>query len=343
MRRQTKIVTLLIFFLFSSRLFPAIKGGIKGKIVDSQTNPIAGVTVTIISVDYPSEQHKLTTNKKGEFIQIGLDPGFYQVRCEKEAYKPTEAQVKVSINEIAEKDFILSAGVETRNIEEIPGKKELRQANMLFQEGKYEDALAAYQKAAAQAPKDAVIQYNIGVTLMAMDRVDEAIDAFKKTIEVQPENIHALKGLGQIYGQMKMFEESVKFYSLAAKISSDDPEVFYNLGVGQMNLGNQDAAREAFQKSIACDESYADSYYQLGLIFLNQSKMDEALAAFEKFLLLAPEDGKAGNVREMIKIIKKKLLPKPVYLERSGYAGLLGFFGGFFSRSSRVTAIAFSS
>ena len=73
-----------------------------------------------------------------------------------------------------------------------------------------------------------------------------------------------------------------------------------------MNLGNQEAALAAFQKSIACDEQYADAYYQLGLIFLNQNKMAEALAALEKFLQVAPEDSRAPNVKEMINIIKKK-------------------------------------
>jgi tetratricopeptide (TPR) repeat protein len=308
MRRQLIPLALAILFLFFMRLSPAAKGGIKGRISDSQTIPIAGVTVTIISVEYPSEQHKLTTNKKGEFIQVGLEPGFYKIRCEKEGYQSAEGQLKIPINEIIEKDFILSTVTEPMKVQEGPEKKALRQANKLFQEGKYREALAAYKEAAAQAPEDAIIQYNIGVTLMATDQVNEAIIAFKRTVEIQPENSQALKILGQIYGKMKLFDESVKFYSQAAKISSADPEVYYNLGVALVNLGYWDAARDAFQKSIACDESNADSYYQLGLIFVNQNKMDTALAALEKFLELDPEDSRAASVREIIKIIKKKNL-----------------------------------
>jgi tetratricopeptide (TPR) repeat protein len=303
--------TILAFLFLSSLVFAAVKGGIRGKIFDGQSNPISGALVTIISVDYPSEQYKLTTNKKGEFIQIGLEPGYYRVRCEKEAYQPREEQVKVLINEILEKNFTLSVLAEPAKIEEVPGKKELRLANRFFQEGRYEEALAAYKEAAAGAPQDPIIQYNIGVTLLAMERVDEAVAAFRRTIEIQPENIQALKSLGQLYGKMRIYDESVKFYSLATQLISNDPEAFFNLGVGQMNLGNQEAAMEAFQKSIGCDERYADSYYQLGLIFLNQSKPDEALAALEKFLQLAPEDRKAGNAREMIKILKKKEASSP--------------------------------
>jgi Flp pilus assembly protein TadD len=294
------------FLFLSSLVFAAVKGGIKGKILDEKNNPVSGASVTIISVDYPSQQYKLTTNKKGDFIQIGLDPGDYRLRCEKETFQPKDELVRVPINEIVEKNITLNAVAEPMKVEVIPGKKEMAEANKLFQEGKFEGALAAYREAAAQAPQDAIIQYNIGVTLLAMEKLDEAVAAFKRTIEIQPENVLALKGLGQIYGKMRIYEESVKFYSLATRLSSNDPEALFNLGVSQMNLGNQEAAKEAFQKSIACNESYADSYYQLGLIFLNQGKTEEALTALEKFLLLAPEDSKAGNAGEMIKIIKKK-------------------------------------
>jgi len=306
MRRRIMMVIFLELLFLSSLVFAGIKGGIKGQILDEKGKPISGALVTIISVDYPSEQYKLTTGKKGEFIQIGLDPGYYRVRCEKDAYQPTEEQIKVPMNEFVEKNLTLRILAEPARIEEVPGKNELNEANRFFQEGRYEEALAAYEEAAAGSPQDAIIQYNIGVTLLAMERVEEAVAALKKTIDIQPENIQALKTLGQIYGKMRLYEECVKFYSLATKISSSDPEAFFNLGVAQMNLGNREEALEAFQKSISCDEKYADSYYQLGLIFLNQGRKEEALTALEKFLRLAPEDSKAGSAAEMIKIIKKK-------------------------------------
>jgi tetratricopeptide (TPR) repeat protein len=312
MRRRNSGAILPVFFLFSGLAFSVIKGGIKGKILDSLNNPIAEAAVTIISVDYPSQQYKLKTDKKGVFIQIGLEPGDYRLRCEKEGFQPKEELVKVPINETIEKTLTLNSVAAPMKVEEAPGKKELREANTLYQRGKYEEALAAYQEAAVRAPKDPIIQYNIGVTFMAMGKSNEAIAAFQRTLEIQPENVQALKNLGQIYGQMKNFAESVKFNSQAAKLSAVDPEIFYNLGVGQMNLGNLEAALAAFQDSIACDEKYADSHYQLGLIFLNQNKMTEALAAFEKFLQVAPEDHRAPNVKEIIKVIKK--LPGPVQI-----------------------------
>jgi tetratricopeptide (TPR) repeat protein len=306
MPRRAAIATLSLTLSLSGFVFAIEKSVIKGKILDSLNKAIPEVTVTIISVEYPAQQFVLKTDKKGAFIQIGLEPGDYRLRCEKEGFQTKEEFVRALLNETIEKNLILNSIAGPAKVEEIAGRKELREANLFFQQGKYEDALAAYQEAAARAPEDPIAQYNIGVTFMALGKNDEAIAAFQKTLELQPENIQALKNLGQVYGRMKNYAESARFNILAAKLSVSDPEVFYNVGVAQLNLGNREAALAAFQDSIACDEKYADSHYQLGLIFLNQNKMTEALNAFELFLKTAPEDERVPNVKKMIELIKKK-------------------------------------
>ncbi|MBM3312908.1 MAG: tetratricopeptide repeat protein [Candidatus Aminicenantes bacterium] len=304
-RERIAVAALPALLLIMGPGLSAAKSTIKGKVLDRANHPVADAAVTIISVEYPAQRMKLKSDKKGAFVQIGLDPGDYRVLCEKEGFHAREEFVRVAINEIVEKNFVLDSAVEPVQVEEIAGRKELREAHALYQQGKYEEALAAYRAAAVRAPEDPVVRYNIGVACMALEKTEEAIAAFLKTLEFQPESVPALKNLGQIYGRLKLYEESAKYNARAAEYSARDPEVFYNLGVSLMNLGSQDEALAALRKSIACDENYADSYYQLGLILVNQNKMTEALDVFEEFLRLAPDDGRAPNVKELIKMIKK--------------------------------------
>lgn len=300
------IVFLLCLFLFSLHVFSAVHGGIKGKIVDNKNNPIDGVGVIIISMEYPSERLTLKTNKKGEFIQIGLSPGYYQVRCEKNGYMPLAKEIRVHISEIVEKDFILTTSEKPALPKQVPGRKESGEASRLFQQGKYEEAAKLYKEALDKNPEDPIYYYNLGIAYLRMSKIDEAIEVFKKMIEIQPNSFLALKYLGQIYGEKKDFGEASKYLAKAVKISSDDPEAYYNLGISLMNTGDYPGALEAFQKSIICQQGYADSYYQLGLLYLNQNKLDEAKAAFEKFLQLKPDDPKASTARNMIEFIKKQ-------------------------------------
>lgn len=294
---------LVIFFFY---IFSAVHGSIRGKILDDNNNPIEEVRVAIISMEYPSERHTLKTNKKGEFIQIGLSPGYYQVQCEKDGYMPLTKEIRVGISEIVEKEFILIASEEIIAPKQILGRKESSEAGKLFQQGKYEEAAKLYHEAIDNNPEEPIFYYNLGISYMRMKKPEEAIEVFKKMIEIQPDSYSALKYLGELYGKKKDYEEASRYLARAVKVSFDDPEAYYNLGVSLMNISDYTGALDAFQKSINCQEDYADSYYQLGLLYLNQNKLDEALSAFEKFLQIAPQDPKASTAKNIIEFIKEQ-------------------------------------
>jgi len=292
--------------VLSSLLISTTKGGIKGIVVDKDNNPLEGVKITITSVEYPSTHFTLMTKTKGEFIQIGLEPGYYRVLCEKEGFAPKEEQVRVSINEIVDTTLKLSSLQEQIEVKEVPGQKESQQAYQLYQEGKYEEALTEYKKAIEKNPEEMINYYNLGVTFMALDRNDEAIEAFKETIEIDQKNFAALKFLGQLYAKKNESQEAENYFSQAAGLSEKDPELFYNLGVIRMNAAQYPGAIEAFKKAIASDANYVDAYYQLGLLFVNQRQTEEAKAVFEKFLEISPDDPRAPNVNKILEMIKKK-------------------------------------
>jgi Tfp pilus assembly protein PilF len=305
-RLRKSIFSIFGLFLLCIYIYPSVHGGIKGKIVGKDNNPINGVRVTIISMEYTTERYAMKTNKKGEFIQIGLTPGYYQVRCEKDGYMPLAKKIKVPISEIVEKEFILTLHEEVTLPKQIPGNKVSSKASKLFQQGNYEEAAKLYQDAIDKNPEDPIYYYNLGTTYIRLDKSEEAIEAFKKMLKIQPDSFLALKYLGELYGKKKDYEEASKYFVLAVKVSSNDPEAHYNLGVSLENMGDYPRALDAFQKSINCQEDYADSYYQLGLLYVNQNKLDGALAAFEKFIQLEPGDSKASTARNMIEFIKKQ-------------------------------------
>jgi Tfp pilus assembly protein PilF len=296
----------LIFFLIILYIYPGTFGGIKGKVVDKDNKPLIGVKLTITNIEYTTDRREIKTNKKGEFIQIGLEPGFYQVRIEMEGFMPRVEQVRVHINEIVEKEFVLESVEQIQAPKLVPGRKESGKAGQLFQQGKYEEAAKLYEDAIAKNPEDPTYYYNLGTTYMWMNKPDQAIETFKKMIELKPDSFGAFKNLGQLYAEKKNYEEARNYYSKAAEISSEDPEVFYSLGICYWNMQDYTNALEAFKKAIKSKEDYADAHYQLGLTYLNQNKLDEALPAFEKFVQLAPDDPKVQNAINIINFLKQK-------------------------------------
>lgn len=82
-------------------------GMLKGKVVDGENKPVDGAKITISFLDGISRNYEVKTNKKGEFIQIGLPPGRYKVTAEKEKLGSQFFDVRVRLGDAAEVNFAL--------------------------------------------------------------------------------------------------------------------------------------------------------------------------------------------------------------------------------------------
>ena len=69
----------------------------------------------------------------------------------------------------------------------------------LIQLGRYEEALKAYDKAIELNPNDAVTWCNKGVVLRVFGRYEEALKAYDKAIELKPDLAEAWYGKGCVY------------------------------------------------------------------------------------------------------------------------------------------------
>ena len=90
---------LVLTFFFSSLPLAAVQSKIEGIVTDADGTPLEKVRVTIASLDVPSRNFELSTNKSGKFVQIGLWPGYYQVSFNKKGYLSVTYEVRVSIQE----------------------------------------------------------------------------------------------------------------------------------------------------------------------------------------------------------------------------------------------------
>ena len=78
----------------------------------------------------------------------------------------------------------------------------------LFAEGKLEEAIRAYQRALEEEPNYADCLHALAMALAHQDRLDEAITAGKKLIEVSPDDELAYTSLSIFYQRKGMIEEA---------------------------------------------------------------------------------------------------------------------------------------
>jgi len=296
------IIPLILVILILPVCLASIHGTVKGVIKDKKGNPIEGVKITIISMHYSAVKLTLKSNEKGEFIQIGLQPGYYQIKAEKDGYFPQVLEKKVGIQETVDASFEMEEG--KYYMEEAPGEKDFRMGNEWYSQGKYEEAAKAYQEAINKEPDEPVYYNNLGIVYSKLGRYEEAIEVYKKMLEIQPESYSANKNLGELYGLQKNYKEALPYFSKAVELSPDDPDAFYSLGACLMNTGANTKALETFSKVIEIDPEYSLAYYQLGMIYVNHNEKEKAIKNLEKFIELTPNDPNAHIVKKILEYLK---------------------------------------
>jgi superkiller protein 3 len=104
--------------------------------------------------------------------------------------------------------------------------------------------------------------FKMGTAYDRINQPEEAVKAFKKTIELMPENAVAYNNLGVAYGKLRMFDNEIAVLKKAIKIRSNYSSARYNLGITYIKTGNKKAALKEYESLKKLDEGAAESLLQ---------------------------------------------------------------------------------
>lgn len=292
-------------------------GQVKGKVVDAQGQPIEGATIVIEYIGALSRRHETKTNRRGEFVQIGLQSGTYRVTASKDNMSQA-FEVRIRLGQMSEVNFVLApGGTAPMTKEEAEAlKAKLESATKAFDEGvalsqagKDDEAIARFNEVIAQIQKCGECHVNIGAIHAKNKRYAEAEAAFKKALEDNPGLADAYNGLANVYNAQRRFDEAAKMSAEAAKLSAasggGSASSVFNQAVILWNAGKIPEAKAQFEEAIKLDPNLADAHYWLGMAFVNEGKLPDALKEFEKYLELAPSGQYAGQAKSIIEQLKK--------------------------------------
>jgi tetratricopeptide (TPR) repeat protein len=297
-------------------------GQVKGKVVDADNKPVDGAIVTIESLDGGSRKFEVKTNGRGDYIQIGLQPGDYNITAKKgDLSQVFKHHIGLDMEEV---NFTLKPGTEASGMSEEERKKANERAtavNAAFKEGvtlggagKYDEAVAKFEEVAASVPKCVECYTNIGAMYGMKKDYPPAETAYKKAIEIDANSVDAYRGLSDIYNAQKKFNEAAEASAMAMKLeaASGAPGAaggnagsVFNQGVILWNAGKIAEAKEQFAQAVKLDPTLADARYWLGMANLNEGKLPEASTEFEEYLKLAPTGQFAEQAKGVLSQIKK--------------------------------------
>ena len=254
----------------------------------------------------------MKTNKKGEWVQIGLFPGDYSITAEKDGDAGTVG-TRVSVGENPEVMIrVGKAGPSPEATAKAAAlQKSFDEGVALSKSGDMDGSIAKFNEAIAQAPNCHDCYYNIGYAHSQKKEWDKAEAAYKRATELKPDYAEAWGGLANTYNSQKKLDLALEASANAAKYGGSggggggSASALYNQGVILWNQSKYAEAKEKFEAATKADASYSDAHYRLGMANLNLGDMPGAVAAFEGYLKAAPTGEYAEQVKGILASIKK--------------------------------------
>jgi len=136
-------------------------------------------------------------------------------------------------------------------------------------------------------------------------KTDEAIEAYTKAIELNPNAAGAFVNLGTIYFHKRDWAQSERYYTGAIAADPNYALAHYNLGNLYDERNNSEKAHEHYHIALKLQPQYADAHYNLALLHQGQGDMMRALSHWQTYLKLDPASQWSGIARREIEKIKQ--------------------------------------
>jgi tetratricopeptide (TPR) repeat protein len=152
--------------------------------------------------------------------------------------------------------------------------------------GELELAEAHYRESLAIEPQ-APIYNDLGFVLERQGLIEDAADAYRQALDLDPEADAARYNLGASLARAGQYEEAER-HLLAAVKTHPTTQAFTALGVVQRERGANEEAMSSFGAAIEADPKNAAPYDQLGAMLVAQGKLTDAETLYRQLVVNRP-------------------------------------------------------
>jgi tetratricopeptide (TPR) repeat protein len=172
------------------------------------------------------------------------------------------------------------------------GKKSFVNAN-------YEEAAAFFEAAIKENPERAEYYIDYGLSLIKLERYEEALNVFDKAyvnkdiIIVNRNNKRLYRGKGITYYHMMDYNKAIDEFKKALEInelSGLDMDILNYIGSSMMNVGANEEAINVYTRLITLDSKSAGSYNSRALCYRSQGDFEQSLSDYDTAIRMEPNN-----------------------------------------------------
>ncbi|WP_243315806.1 carboxypeptidase-like regulatory domain-containing protein [Geothrix paludis] len=330
-----RLISALLIPAACLSLYAETTGRISGKVVTKDGKPVAGAKIILKRLDRAWTK-ELTSDKKGSFLQVGLDPKEFEFTVKAEGYVEHKEMIRIPLADVLVKDITLYTPTESRTMApaaggtqaapedpgaalDAEGRDAFNAAIPLYNEGNYAEALPHVDKAyktltdamgklkdetakTELAPEILKIERVLGICMAQAGEKKEAAEPYLlKALERNPKDERVIAGLIETSKAKSDKAAEQKYTAMLEAIQGPNPDVIYNKGVEAFNAGKTKEAKAHLLKALEVDPKYAEAHYLLAMVEFGENNLRGTKTHLEKYIELAPAGKNAATAREMLK------------------------------------------
>ncbi len=156
------------------------------------------------------------------------------------------------------------------------------------EEGDTANAVKAFRKCIDIEPDYFKAYMELGYLYLSVNN-KLAVDYFNSALNVSAQNIDALYALGMYYLQNEQIQDALKEFEAILRINPNYTNALFNIGlINNEYLKNHTKAIEYLAKAIKFEPTYAEAYYETGLAYERLKDIDNAKTFYHSALEQKP-------------------------------------------------------
>jgi tetratricopeptide (TPR) repeat protein len=167
------------------------------------------------------------------------------------------------------------------------------------------DFIAQTQAKAQANPDDLATWNRLGDVELRAAMFDpsyypKAEDAFAHVLKVDPENLNALRGIGNIDFDQRKYDQAIAAYEHYLSHKPDDPDVRTDLGTMYLSTGVGDQAIIQYKRVLETHPRFFEAAFNLAVAYSETNNAGNTRAALEKALQIAPDANARDRVNRLL-------------------------------------------
>jgi len=162
-------------------------------------------------------------------------------------------------------------------------------ANALMSQGQLEEAIQNYKRVIELKPNYAEAYIKLGSALTTQGKLEEAIQNHRRALELKPNYPELHVNLGITLAAQGNLPQAIEHYERALQLKPDFPQAHLDLGSALAGQGNLPQAIEHYQRALQLEPDFPQAHLNLGNSLAAQGKLAQAIEHYERALQLEPD------------------------------------------------------